>query len=140
MTVMTTTLDSPAVAELMCPDPLLVAPEDTLGEVAERMRERDAGSALVVDYGRLVGILTSRDLLRAFAARVHPSDARVRGWMTAEPVVAAPGLSAAAAATLMAEHGFHHLPVVEGTRPVGVVGLRQAVRRTPRPAGIGLGF
>ena len=52
----------------MSADPLVVAPEDTLGEVAERMRERDVGSALVADYGRLIGILTSRDLLRALAA------------------------------------------------------------------------
>jgi CBS domain-containing protein len=132
----------PVVAEIMSVDPLLVAPEDTLGEVAERMRERDAGSALVVDSGRLIGVLTSRDLLRAFAARVHPSDGRVRQWMTAEPVVARPGLSAAAAVTLMTEHGIHHLPVVVGERPVGMVGMRDVVRAgsAGAPVGIGLGL
>ena len=41
---------------------------------------------MVVEHGRLIGILTSRDLLRAFAARVQPSEARIRDWMTAEPV------------------------------------------------------
>jgi len=40
------------VAEVMSSDPLVVAPEDTLGEVAEKMRARDLGSALVADYGR----------------------------------------------------------------------------------------
>jgi len=55
------------VAEIMSADLLVVAPEDTLGEVAERMRERDVGSALVAEYGRLIGILTSRDMLRALA-------------------------------------------------------------------------
>src|SRR5215216_2990614 len=69
------------VSEVMSTDPLLVAPEDTLGEVAEKMRAGDTGSALVSDYGRLIGILTSRDLLRAFAGRLHPSEARVREWM-----------------------------------------------------------
>ena len=39
-------------------------PSDTLGEIAEKMREANAGSALVIDYGRLVGILTSRDIRR----------------------------------------------------------------------------
>ena len=53
-------------------------PSDTLGEVAERMREANAGSALVIDYGRLVGILTSRDMLRAVAERTHSSEARAR--------------------------------------------------------------
>ena len=42
------------------------------------MRERDVGSALVADYGRLIGILTSRDMLRVLAGRVHSSEARVR--------------------------------------------------------------
>ena len=57
----------------MTPDVLVVAPQATLGEAAGRMRELDTGSAAVADGGHLVGILTSRDLLRAFAARVHPA-------------------------------------------------------------------
>ena len=75
----------PTVGDVMTAELLVVAPEDTLGEVAERMSAQDVGSALVADYGRLIGILTSRDLLRAFAGRIHSSEARVREWMTAEP-------------------------------------------------------
>ena len=128
------------VSEVMSADPLLVAPEDTLGEVAEKMRADDTGSALVSDYGRLIGILTSRDLLRAFAGRVHPSEARVREWMTAEPVTVSAATPIEAAVTLMTEYGFHHLPVVEDERPVGMLGLRQATRRARRRLGIGLGL
>ena len=123
----------------MSTDPLVVAPEDTLGEVSERMRDRDTGSAAVTHYGRLIGILTSRDLLRAFAARVHPSEARVREWMTAEPVSVPASTSVEGAVTLMNEHGIHHLPVVDGERPVGMLGYRQAVSQA-RGRGIGLGF
>ncbi len=130
----------PAVIEAMSTEPLVVAPEDTLGEVAERMRERDAGSALVADYGRLIGILTSRDLLRAFAGGVHPSEARVREWMTAEPVAVSADTSIDAAVTLMTEYGFHHLPVVEDERPVGMLGLRQAARQLRARTHVGLGF
>jgi sulfide:quinone oxidoreductase len=128
------------VGEVMSSEPLVVAPEDTLGEVAERMRERDAGSALVADYGRLVGILTSRDLLRAFAGRVHPSEARIREWMTAEPISVSAATPIEAAVILMTEYGFHHLPVVEDERPEGMLGLRQAARQARRRTGIGLGF
>jgi CBS domain-containing protein len=124
----------------MATELLLVAPEDSLGEVAERMRDRDVGSALVVDQGRLSGILTSRDLLRAFADRVPPSGARVREWMTAEPVAVPRQTSLATAVRLMTAHGFHHLPVVLGDRPVGMLGLRQAVGRNGRPVAVGLGF
>jgi sulfide:quinone oxidoreductase len=128
------------VADVMSTDPLVVAPEDTLGEVAEKMRARDVGSALVGDYGRLIGILTSRDLLRAFAGRVHPSEARVREWMTAEPVAVSAATPVEAAVTLMTEYGFHHLPVVDGERPTGMLGLRQAARQARGRTGIGLGF
>ena len=106
---------------------LAVAPEDTLGEVAERMAEADTGSALVTEYGRLTGILTSRDVLRAIAARVHPSEGRVREWMSAAPVTASPDTPAEEAAHTMLAGGFHHLPVVEDERPLGVVGLRAVV-------------
>lgn len=127
------------VGEVMSTDPLVVAPEDTLGEVTEKMRDRDTGSAAVADHGRLIGILTSRDLLRAVAARVHPSEARVREWMTAEPVSVAASTGIEGAVTLMNAHRIHHLPVVDGHRPVGMLGYRQAVSR-PRGRGIGLGF
>ena len=127
------------VGELMTADPLVVAPEDTLGEVAEKMRERDSGSAAVAMEGRLIGILTSRDLLRAFAGRAHPSEARVREWMTAEPVAVSADTAVEAAVTLMTEYGVHHLPVVEGKRPIGMLGLRQAAGRRRSPK-VGLGF
>jgi sulfide:quinone oxidoreductase len=130
------------VDEIMLAVPLVVAPEDTLGEIAERLRDRDAGSALVCDFGRLIGILTSRDLLRAYAERVHPSEGRAREWMTAEPVSVPLGTSLDEAALLMSSRGFHHLPVVEDEdHPVGVLGLRDTVRAgAVPPVRIGLGF
>jgi sulfide:quinone oxidoreductase len=132
------------IKEVMHAEPLVVAPEDTLGQAAELMRERGLGSALVADYGRLIGILTSRDLLRAFAARAHPSDARVREWMTADPVTVGPETSLEEADFIMGEYGFHHLPVVgEEEQPVGVVGLRDVAGPHSALGGrvhVGLGF
>jgi sulfide:quinone oxidoreductase len=128
------------VDEIMATDLLLVAPEDTLGEVAELMRERDLGSALVVDHGQLIGILTSRDMLRVLAGRVHPSDARARQWMTAEPIAVSRDTTLHAAGVLMTEHGIHRLPVVEGERAVGMIGMRDVARSRRVRMGIGLGF
>ena len=105
-------------------------PSDTLGEIAEKMREANAGSALVIDYGRLVGILTSRDMLRAVAERTNSAEARARTWMTPEPRVARADTPAAEAALMMVEQGCHHLPVVDmGGRPIGVVGMRSVFSR-----------
>ena len=126
------------VGEVMSPDLVVVAPEDTLGDVAERLLEHGSTAAAVADHGRLIGILTVGDLVRASAMRVHPSDARVRQWMTAEPVTVAASSSVAAAAVLATEYGIHHLPVVEGDRPVGMLYLDDALRQAGVP--IGLGF
>jgi sulfide:quinone oxidoreductase len=115
---------APNIGDVMTADPLVVAPEDTLGEVAEQMHRRDVGSALVADYGRLIGIVTSRDLLRAVAARVHTSEARIRFWMTADPITVTASMTLDNAEALMAEHGIHHLPVVDGERAIGMVGAR----------------
>ena len=127
-----------SVDELMSSNPVVVAPEDTLGEVAERLLEHGATAAAVAEYGQLIGILTAGDLVRASAMRVHPSEARVRQWMTAEPVTVAASSSLTAAALLAREYGVHHLPVVEGDRPVGMLYLDDALRQAGVPIGLGL--
>jgi CBS domain-containing protein len=116
-----------SLADLMTREILAVAPEDTLGEAAEKMVERAVGSAVVLDYGRLIGIFTERDLMKAVAGRVHSSEARVRQWMTAEPIVVSSETALESAAILMTEHHIHHLPVVDGERPVGMVGMRDVI-------------
>jgi sulfide:quinone oxidoreductase len=121
--------------------PPLVGPATTLAEAARRMRQRDVGSVLVVEDGRLVGILTARDVLRAVAHGVGPGDATVGRWMTAGPVTVTAATTLHTAETLMTEYGIHHLPVVEDERPVGIVGLRDVTRsRRPERLPIGLGF
>lgn len=122
-----------SLGELMSRDVIAVAPEDTLGEAAERMAGNDVGSAAVLEHGRLIGILTERDLLRAVAGRVHSSEARVREWMTADPVTAREETSHAEALDTMLEQGFRHLPVVDGERTLGVVSIRDLMRAGVQP-------
>ena len=116
------------LGELMTGAIVAVAPEDTLGEAAERMADEGVGSAVVLDGGRLIGILTERDLLQAVAGRVHTSEARVREWMTGDPITASGDTPTEEAMRTMLEQGFRHLPVVEGSRTVGVVSLRELMR------------
>jgi CBS domain-containing protein len=122
------------LGELMSRNLLTVAPEDTLGEAAERMTEGGVGSAVVLDSGRLIGILTERDVLRAAAGRVHSSDARVREWMTPDPIVAAEETTAAESLETMMAHGFRHLPIVDGERVVGIVSIRDVMAASLRAA------
>ena len=116
----------------MSRDLLAVAPEDTLGEAAEKMAGRGVGAALVMDFGRLVGILTERDLLAAVAGRVQTSEARVREWMTENPVTVSEETPIGRAASIMVAHNFRHLPIVDGERTIGIVSLRDVVRSVVR--------
>jgi CBS domain-containing protein len=122
------------LAEIVRPNFITVAPEDTLGEVAEKMTTQNVGAVIVKDHGRLIGILTERDMLRAMAARVHTSDARVRQWMTVDPITASVDMALDEAAQVMLDNGFRHLPVVDGQNVLGVVSLRRVLGGRRRPA------
>jgi sulfide:quinone oxidoreductase len=126
------------VRDVMRTSMLVVPPGATLAAVADRMREEDTGSALVSDGAGLLGILTSRDLLRAFAGDVEAGQARVREWMTADPVCLPDTATTGEAALLMVRHGVHHLPVVDRGEPIGIVDLRDVVAAgVPLPVGLG---
>ncbi len=121
----------PTIADVMRPDFIEVAPEDTLGEVADRMNAINVGAVVVKDFGRLIGILSERDLLKAMAARVHTSEARVRQWMTPDPITTTLDTDVEEAARIMLEKGFRHLPALdENGQVAGVVSLRRVVAAT----------
>jgi CBS domain-containing protein len=125
----------PALADVMRAEVIEVAPEDTLGEVAERMSAVNVGAVVVKDYGRLIGILTERDMLKAMAARVHTSEARVRQWMTEDPLTATAEMDVEEAARVMLEHNFRHLPVLDDSgQVIGLVSLRRVVAATTAAA------
>jgi CBS domain-containing protein len=113
------------VADLMTKDVLTVEPSDTIGEAAEKMNAANVGAVVVVeDMVRIVGIVTERDLLRAVAQRARAAEARVRTWMTANPMTVDPETTVEDAAKIMFERNFRHLPVVKDGRPLGIVSLR----------------
>ena len=113
------------VADLMVRNVLTVEPSDTIGEAAEKMDAANVGAVVVVeDMVRIVGIVTERDLVRAVAQRVRAAEARVRQWMTPDPVTIEPDMLIEDAAQVMFDNNFRHLPVVKDGRPLGIVSLR----------------
>ena len=117
----------PVAREHMSRDLLTVAPGDPLGEVAQRMVERDVGAVIVLEGETLAGILTERDILRAVAAGIQ-DDTIVSAWMTRDPETMDPGDSTQHAAVLMIHGGFRHLPLVEGDDVVGMLSIRDLMR------------
>jgi citrate synthase len=124
-------VDSPTVrtvAEVMSSPPVTAVPSETIAEAAARMVERRVGSVIVVDDTRPIGILTERDLVRFGASGAEGSGTKVSEWMTADPDCVGPEVSVQEAFASLAEHGYRHIPVVEGGVLVGVVSLRDLMR------------
>ena len=114
------------VADVMVKDVLTVEPSSSIGEAAEKMNAAGVGAVVVVeDFVRIVGIVTERDLLRAVASRARAAEARVRQWMTPDPLTIEPETSIEDAAEIMFKHNFRHLPVVKEGRALGIVSLRR---------------
>jgi CBS domain-containing protein len=93
------------------------------------MQAADVGAVVVVeDLVRIVGIITERDLMRAVAQRARAAEARVRQWMTTDPVTVEPDLPVEEALSMMFARHFRHLPVVKDGRALGIVSLRDLAR------------
>jgi citrate synthase len=99
---------------------------DSLTSAARLMNDSGIGSIVITDEGKVVGILTERDLLRAAAAGGCWDD-DVSAWMTANPDVLSVDEEAGAAWESLTHHHYRHLPVVDGPALVGVVSIRDLV-------------
>ena len=101
--------------------PLVLATHDTVQHACRCMRERRAGSVLVVDdQQRLSGIFTGRDAVRTLAEGKDAAVTTLAQAMTPNPITTTPDHRAVDALREMSNRGFH-LPVVEGGRIWGVV-------------------
>jgi CBS domain-containing protein len=110
----------------MSRDLLTVEATAPVVEVAQRMVERNVGAVLVVEDGRLRGIMTERDLMRA-VARGLADNVVVADCMTVDPETIGPDDTIEHAGVLMIHGGFRHLPVVDGDEIVGVLSIRDLV-------------
>jgi CBS domain-containing protein len=114
------------VGDVMAKGLLLIEESATIKQAAASMTARNVGSALVARDGRLVGILTERDVLRV--AGTGDLDDQVDRWMTKHPETVDADESTQQAAVVMIHGGFRHLPVLEDGRPVGIVSIRDLMR------------
>jgi CBS domain-containing protein len=105
-------------------------PDATLSAVAQLMYEHSIGAMPVCELsGRMVGIISERDLVRAFA-RTDWSELqyiRARDVMTTHVVTCGPNDSMRVAQQLMRINHFRHLPIVEDGRVKGMLSLRDTL-------------
>ena len=100
------------------------SPGDSLRSAAEHMWRQQTGSLLITENGRLIGIITERDVLRAVALGADPDRSSVDEVMTAQPFTVPPEMPLQEAAREMAVRWVRHLPVVADGQILGVVSMR----------------
>ena len=119
------------VADIMTPNPTTVTPRNAIRTAINLMREGGYRRLPVVDRGRLVGIITDRDLRRAanspFVVREQWYDnfildhIEVGSCMTPNPLTVEPSTPIAEATRVMRNHKIGGLPVVADGELVGIV-------------------
>lgn len=125
------------IREVMTPNPRTVQLSDTLQTAAQIMRDEDTGAVPVIEDGRVVGMITDRDIvIRAIAD--GDFDCTIDDIVSDDVVCATPEMTTAEAADLMGEHQIRRLPVVdEDENLVGIVSIGDLAVKEGRDARTG---
>src|SRR5690606_5768038 len=109
--------------QLLARAPVSAAPDTPVRAAAERMSAARVSSLLIVEHGRLVGIVTDRDLRERVLARGNDGWKPVGNIMSAHSYALPPDAYAFDALLEMIRRDVHHLPVIENGVPIGLVTL-----------------
>jgi CBS domain-containing protein len=106
-----------------------IAPEARVYQALELMAAKEIGALVVIEEGRLAGIMSERDYARKVILHGKSSqEIAVRDIMTTRLVTVRPGHSVEECMALMTDHRIRHLPVMEGERLIGVVSIGDLVK------------
>ena len=105
-----------------------VTPEATVFDAIKIMADKNIGALLVMADDKLVGVFTERDYTRKIALHGKSSrDTRVAEIMTGNVLTISPDDYLEDSMRLMTENRVRHLPVVEGTKVMGIISIGDLV-------------
>jgi len=108
---------------------LSIEPSGRAVDAVGTMAKENLGSLVVMDQGRMVGMLSFHELLRAIASRNGSlGDLKVGDIMVRDPVVAAPEMEVNDLRRTMLESGARYLPVMQDGKLLGVISFRDVAK------------
>ena len=126
------------VRDHMSLSPLTIGAEDSLQTAIDLLHKHNIRELPVVEHGRLIGIVTDRDLRQVAPSypvfrdqqeiRYHLQNLKVAAAMTVDPLVVSPETSLVEAAKLLHTHRVGSLPVVEDEKLVGLISITDLLR------------
>ncbi|WP_152191878.1 CBS domain-containing protein [Georgenia satyanarayanai] len=123
------------VAESMTPNPTTIEANRTVRDAADLLASGDVGAVVVVDDGKVVGIVTDRDIVVRIVATGRSPEDPVRQACSQDLVTTTPDTDAAEAVRLMRERAVRRIPVLQGGSLVGILSIGDlAIDRDPTSA------
>ena len=103
----------------------LVRPDDTVFDALKLLSEHSVGALVVMDQGKLVGVISERDYTRKVALEGRSSkDTKVADIMTRDVLVVSPQTRTGECMALMSQKKIRHLPVVDGDTVIAMLSIR----------------
>ena len=108
---------------------LSIEPSGRAVDAVNTMAKENLGSLVVLEQGRMVGMLSFHEILRAIASRSGSlGDLKVGDIMVRDPVVAAPEMEVNDLRRTMLESGARYLPVMQDGKLLGVISFRDVAK------------
>ena len=115
--------------EAKAPEVYSIGPDAPVIDAIRLMSEKRIGAVLVMEHGRVVGILSERDYARKIVLKGRSSaDTPVRAIMTSDVISVGLGDTADHCMQLVTDQRIRHLPVLQGDQVMGVVSIGDLVK------------
>ena len=122
------------LSELLSEDIIDIEHDSSIYEAAVKMTEKGVSSLLITDAGKLAGIITDRDIRSRCLAKGLSPDTPVSTIMTADPIHMSSNSLAFDALMVMTRKNFHHLPVIDDGKALGIVTATDLIRQEGKNA------
>ena len=114
-----------------------VKPDDSVHAAVLKMNKFDIGSVIVISSGRPVGIITETNIMRRVVeSRMDPATVWAKDIMTSPLISIEENATVAEAAQIMADRKINRLPVINGSKLVGLISSTDIVKANPTQLGI----